>query len=212
MNNKAVVGQVFGLLKVTGENKVRIGKRSYVECLCDCGENKLIRIDILEAGGAKSCGHQRSRVREEHGRSYDKTYRVWRSMKLRCGNPKDRQFKNYGARGIKVCERWLHSYANFMADMGPRPEGLTLDRKNNNGNYEPDNCRWATTKEQGRNMRKTRKVNYQGKEISFQDFVEQVEMNEKTLYIRIFKKGWDVERAVNTPVNPNLGNRKRKAA
>lgn len=88
-----------------------------------------------------------------HGRSYSDTYRVWMSMKQRCTNSNNSRYKDYGGRGIIVCARWLNNFLNFLEDMGERPEGLTLDRINNNGNYEPDNCRWTTYSIQNKNRR-----------------------------------------------------------
>lgn len=92
-------------------------------------------------------------ARTTHGMTGTRTYRSWESMKRRCLNPNERAFPNYGGRGITVCERWLASFENFFADMGECPPGLTLDRRNNDGNYEPGNCRWATYSEQARNRR-----------------------------------------------------------
>jgi hypothetical protein len=88
------------------------------------------------------------------GRKPTQTYRTWQAMKERCTLPTNKAFKHYGARGITVCDRWLDSFENFLADMGERPPGLTLDRKNNDGNYEPSNCRWATQTEQVNNSRR----------------------------------------------------------
>lgn len=89
-------------------------------------------------------------------------YYTWTGMKNRCLNPRNRAWKNYGGRGIKVCVRWLESYQNFRVDMGPKPPGATLERINNNGNYTPSNCRWATRKEQTGNTRRVRLITFQG--------------------------------------------------
>ena len=89
-----------------------------------------------------------------HGMSNTGTYLSWRGAKQRCTNPNAASYPRYGGRGIEICSRWIHSFANFLEDMGERPEGMSLDRINNDGNYEPSNCRWATPSEQNRNQRK----------------------------------------------------------
>lgn len=140
------------------------GKRSFWKCLCDCGEIKLIRGTTLRNGETKSCGCWNSEVVSKrsykHGHAprikRSKTYVAWYSMFCRCLYPKNKHYKNYGGRGISVCDRWK-DFRNFLADMGESPKNLTLDRINNDGNYEPGNCRWTTRKENNNNRRPAKK-------------------------------------------------------
>lgn len=134
---------------------------SYWKCLCDCGKIKMVDGNSLRRGLSKSCGCLHKEIiskmgkdRIRHGRSNkgDLTYTSWQHMKRRVLNKNSPDFPNWGGRGIKVCERWI-KFENFLEDMGERPEGMTLDRIDNDGNYEPSNCKWSTRKEQNRNKR-----------------------------------------------------------
>lgn len=153
-----LTGQRFRRLTVLRRDLGKT-KRVYWVCRCDCGTIKSIVACDLKRPHTISCGCVNDAVRRikalKHGFNRTPTYVTWCAMHARCTNSKLKSFKDYGGRGIRVCDRWK-DFANFLADMGERPTGRSIDRIDVNGNYEPDNCRWATASEQRRNQRPVR--------------------------------------------------------
>jgi len=168
----SLIGQRFGLLTVISLSPRNGRRHRRWLCKCDCGSTIERSIRVLHEPGLKSCGCARSKIAQEgwasrvqrkqpvhghtRGAKNSPTYNSWQAMITRCTNPRSDGWQYYGAKGITVCDRWK-SFVNFLADMGERPAGRTLDRKNNDQGYEPDNCRWATPAEQSKNRRPWKK-------------------------------------------------------
>lgn len=157
-----------------------------VKCACDCGNTKETFLAYLRKGSTTSCGCALDRK----GSTKTPEYGVWASMKTRCTNPQDCNYEGYGWRGIEVCSRWMDSFENFYADMGPRPSHLhTLERIDNNKGYSPNNCKWATIREQSRNKRSNRNLTYEGQTMCLSDWAEEIGIHSGTLSYRIKKLG-----------------------
>jgi len=156
-----LTGQLFGNLIVLNEAPVRASDGSVQwRCLCSCGNTTIVSANNIKRGITRSCGCLQIQQQQfgsfKHGHSscseLSSTYITWANMIQRCTNPNHDAYHHYGGRGIKICERWMN-FQNFLQDMGERPEGLIIDRKNNDGNYEPGNCRWVTYKVNANNRR-----------------------------------------------------------
>lgn len=202
---KDLSGQRFGRL-VAQELAGKNADRAYTwHCLCDCGEKTVAPGSGLRRGSSQSCGClQRDKARvsgamsKRHAMYGTRTYIVWAGMLQRCNNPIAPGYRRYGQRGISVCAEW-HDFAAFLRDMGERPAGTSIDRINNDGNYEPGNCRWATRKQQARNTSANRVLHYQGKSMSVADWAETTGVSYNLLRRRVLT-GWPAERAITTPV------------
>lgn len=200
------------LVDVSGQRFSRLVALRYVvgaqkwACLCDCGNEVLVTGTCLRRGSTKSCGcfsNESRRNRTIHGharkRNQSPTYYIWHSMVNRATNPLCKAFPNYGGRGITVCDEWL-DFSRFLADMGERQEGLTLERIDNNLGYSKENCRWATRAEQARNRRSNRMITHNGVTKLFSDWARDAGIRHTTLRARLDEYGWTFERALTTPV------------
>ena len=201
-------GKSFGQLTILGrEYGPRIYDQARWICLCSCGLLTIASSSNLRRGLTKSCGCLRANtlgaMRLRHGMTESRTYASWLSMRSRC-NPKNvgsHAAKWYADRGVTVCTRW-ESFENFLADMGERPEGMTIDRIDSDKNYQPGNCRWATMQEQVRNRNATRRLEYRNEIRPMAEWAELFGLRSKTLAARL-DHDWDVERALLTPVGPS---------
>lgn len=183
--------------------------RQHWLCQCDCGKNITARGDSLKAGTTKSCGCLLKDIARErmvqlsttHGMSKTSIYSVWISMRDRCKNPNNSVYKNYGGRGITVCQEWDESFEAFHRDVGDPPTSKhTIDRINNDGNYEPGNVRWVTMKKQARNRRSNFLITYDGKTMTSIEWGELLGIRAATIRQRIKRDGWSIEKALTTPV------------
>lgn len=192
-NFKDLTGMTFNRLTVI-ERAPNKGKQTMWRCLCDCGNVCIVRCDHLKDGHTKSCGCYNHEVVTKHGIYNTKIYHTWEGIHARCYNPNNEQYPNYGGRGIKVCERW-HVFDNFYDDVSILPhfgeKGYTLDRIDVNGDYCPENCRWATQKQQCNNRRNNVKVVYKGEVMTTAEAAEKSGVNYATLKsrYRVGKRG-----------------------
>lgn len=210
-NGCDLIGQTFHRLTVVSRgSNTSAGQRTWV-CKCECGNTTTVNTTKLKRGTTKSCGCYARERSTKHGMHNSPEYIVYQQMKERCFNAKKAAYARYGAKGITVCERWMASFENFYADMGPRPPGTSLDRIDNSGNYEPGNCRWADNATQYRNRAQTVWITYLGETKCRKDWAAQYGVDETTLAQRL-ARGWDIEKALNTkPMNSGGGRRKAGA-
>lgn len=182
---KDISGQRFKRLLVLNQAGTDKEGKAVWNCICDCGKPVVVMGRYLRRGLTTSCGclgrENCLKSRTTHGftagdfsRNRPREYQTWCGMTERCENPKSKAFKSYGGRGIKICERWRNSFENFFSDMGPCPEKFSIDRINNDGNYEPKNCRWASVHQQTRNRRSTINVTLFGKTQCLTDWANEL--------------------------------------
>ena len=199
------VGDVFGRWTVIDASvpKPVNSRTTFARCRCECGTVKDVSKRMLHNGGSRSCGclaRELSAKRKlKHGGAYTLEYEIWRGVLKRCNNPSYVAYPNYGGRGIRVCDRWL-SFDNFISDMGVRPHaGLSIERRDNNGDYCPENCYWATSIEQNNNTRGCRPIEFNGRAETTSQWAREYGLSQRTVRARL-KNGWSVEDALTIPV------------
>ena len=198
---KDMTGQRFGRLIVLGyTGNTRDNRIASWLCRCDCGQSITVAGESLRRGHTRSCGCIRNhpKAKEHHGKVHDPEYSVWTHMIQRCTNPARASYRLYGGRGIKVCRRWRESFTAFLEDVGRRPGAdYTLDRINNDGDYEPGNCRWTTGDVQANNTRSNRYITWEGESLTVRQWAKRLGMPPETLYARL-NKGWPPARILST--------------
>jgi len=196
-----LTGRRFGRL-IAVEYLGKKGTAALWRCVCDCGIEKVFHRSAIASGHTQSCGciRKESPNRITHGMAGTLTYKTWAGMVQRCTNPNEDSFRHYGGRGIKIDPRWL-DFDNFLADMGTKPKGMSIDRIDNNGNYEPGNCRWATPSQQHNNMRSNRLLTLNGRTQNVTQWANELGVKPNLIFQRLHY-GWSDERTLTEPVRP----------
>jgi hypothetical protein len=194
-----LAGKKFHRLTVLSHHERR-GYAHVWKCLCDCGNETISYGAALRNGQTKSCGcwskEQRSKATKTHGMTGTRIYNTWLQMRRRCHDPKDPAYPGYGGRGIDVCPEWMNSFESFFRDMGHRPNGMTLDRRNNDLGYCRDNCRWSSHKEQANNRRSSRVLEAFGEKMTVSQWAEKTGISSRAIRQRLDYYGYTVVEAL----------------
>lgn len=202
---KDITGQKFGRLTTLYRLHNYHKQGTYWLCICDCGNFKEVSIGAL-GKQTNSCGclQKESRIKTHiiHGKSNSRLFTIWRNIKARCYNQNEPAYNNYGARGIMMCDEWIHDFQAFYdwSISNGYNDTLTIDRINVNGNYEPNNCRWANAKQQAQNRRTSKIYTINGETHCLKEWCEILNLNYRTIHKRIYNHNWDVEKALFTPL------------
>lgn len=198
---KDLTNKTFGRLTVKSYS--RKNGRAYWCCVCECGNIVEVRSDRLTTGETKSCGClQKDNHYSKHGMTGTRLYEIWAGIKRRCYNKNYKRYKDYGQRGIKMCDEWKDDFMEFYKwaiDNGYN-DTLTIDRVNNDKNYEPNNCKWSTPKQQVRNRRNTKCITYNQETKPLAEWCEIYQINYNVVYNRIYNCGWSIKKALTSEV------------
>lgn len=200
---KDLTGLKFGRLTVLRRYGTDKYRKIYWECKCKCGNTVIVRGNALKSGNTKSCGcliYESKNIK--HGMRHKRLYRIWSGMKSRCYTKTNPAYDRYGGRGISMCEEWMRNFMafyNWAMDNG-YTEGLSIDRIDVNGNYEPYNCRWATAKEQSDNKRCNILITIGNETLDLQQWCDKIGIKRSTVNTRVRICGWSYEQALTTPV------------
>ncbi len=201
MRFEDLTGRKFGRLLVVERTSGASPKHTYWKCRCDCGNVTVTASQKLKSGRSKSCGCYNRDTTTKHGQSGGRLYKIWLNMKSRCFNPNTKMFNRYGGRGITMCCEWKNNFQAFYdwAVSNGYADNLTIDRIDVNGNYCPENCRWATMKEQGNNTTKNHIIEFNGETHTLSEWAELLGIHAHTLSNRIHR-GWAIEKALSKKV------------
>lgn len=213
MEKRLMIGEVFERLTVI-EELPKQGKNRYFLCKCICGGETRTQYGTLTKGISKSCGclqkecaSKQGGSNKKHGLTRSKIYNIWNAMLSRCYNTSDKGFKNYGGRGITVCNEWRENFINFFNDMGEPPKGMHIDRKENNIGYCKENCRWVPRTINNRNRRTSINIMFKGELTHIEEVAKEIGIKSITLRARIRSGHFNADQLINEPLHAKPSSR-----
>lgn len=197
-----LTGKKYNLLTVVSRAESQKSGKAYWNCICDCGNKTIVSGSNLINGSVKSCGCLRKTEHNTHHLSDSRLYRIWNAMRNRCNGKNKAVYKYYMAKGISVCDEWNNDFLSFYewALSNGYSDDLTIDRIDNAKGYSPGNCRWVSRKEQANNRHFCKMITYNGKTQTLMQWCEELGLNYKLIHSRLYKCGWNFEKAISIPV------------